>query len=238
MNWLVRGIRSSIGSKFVMAITGILLFGFVLAHMLGNLQIYVGRDMLNTYAEKLKSLGPGLWVMRLGLLGIFAVHILTAMSLTRRNKLARPVGYAQQEPIRSTYASRTMVMSGIVVLLFVVYHLAHTTLGWVRPEHFAFQETLADGTTRHDVYGMMIAGFQEWPIALTYVLAMIGLGQHLIHGLASLFQSLGWNSPRWKGLLRKGAIGLVVLIVLGNISMPISVLTGLVGRGEVAAEGN
>jgi succinate dehydrogenase / fumarate reductase cytochrome b subunit len=224
MKWLLRGLTSSVGTKQLMALTGVALLLFVLAHMLGNLQVFAGQEAYNAYAAKLKSLGPVLWVMRGGLLAVFLLHVGCAVRLTRRNRAARPVPYAVVEPLRSTYASRTMVMSGLIVLAFVIYHLLHFTLGVTDPD----AAHLVDEAGRHDVYSMFVLGFQSVPVALGYVGAMLLLGLHLAHGIQSLFQTIGWSAPRYRPLTTLAGRGLAALIVLGNVAMPLSVLFGAV----------
>ena len=234
MNGTARG-SSSVALKYVMAISGLLLLGFVIAHLLGNLQLFLGRDALNTYAANLQALGPLLWVARLGLLAILIVHVATAVALTRRNAAARPVAYAVSTPLKSTYASRTMVMSGLIVLAFVAYHLAHFTFGAIQPGAYDRHEWVVEGiepVRRHDVYGMVVAGFSNPAVALSYVVAMVLLGLHLSHGVASFFQSMGWIAPRYRGPIEKGAYALTAAIVLGNCAMPLAVLAGLVGGGS------
>jgi succinate dehydrogenase / fumarate reductase cytochrome b subunit len=229
MNRWVRSLTSSVGLKFLMAATGAMLFGFVVAHLAGNLQVFGGPDLINSYAEKLKGLGPGLWVARLGLLGVFGVHLACAAALTRRNREARPVRYAVKRSIDSTEASRTMLASGAVVLLFVIYHLMHFTIGVViRPD----LHELVDDQGRHDVYSMMVVGFQQVPIALFYVLAMIGLGLHLSHGIGSIFQSSGWLRPRYRPAVIFGGRALAWLIVLANVGIVAAAFFGVLELPE------
>lgn len=219
----------SVGTKYWMAITGAMLIGFVLFHMLGNWQLFLGREALNRYAATLKSFGPILWAARLALLTVFVVHLILAIRLKLRNSAARPVAYAYQNTIQASYASRAMVLTGLTILAFVVFHLAHFTLGWTHPDQFQLEEKLKDGTTRHDVYGMVVMGFQNPVISGSYIVAMLLLGLHLWHGASSLFQSLGLNHPRYNRYLR--CVGPVVasVVVLGNCSMPLAVLFGLAG---------
>ena len=226
MSWLSRGLGSSVGLKFVAGITGLLLLLFVLGHMLGNLQVFLGPEALNAYAAKLQGLGPGLWVVRLGLLAIFALHVFVVVKLQMTNWHARPVGYASLQPLKSTTASRTMIWSGLLILAFVVYHLLHFT---VKSTGFALHAT-RDGLP--DVYGMVIDGFQRAPVAIAYIVAMLILFFHLKHGIASLFQSLGWNAPKYRTLTERLGLGLATLILIGNVSMPLLVLLGIVGGGE------
>ena len=223
MNWLLRGLRSSLGTKYLMALSGVALLLFVLAHMAGNLLVFAGQDALNSYAAGLQDLGPLLWVARIGLLGIFALHVSCAWRLTRQNQAARPVAYDVNEPLRSTYASRTMLMSGLIIMAFVVFHLLHLTLGVTHPEH----HKLLDEVGRPDVYSMVVLGFREVPIAVAYLVAMALLGMHLSHGIASLFQSLGLNAPKYRPVVTCVGRGIAALIVLGNCSMPLAALLRL-----------
>jgi succinate dehydrogenase / fumarate reductase cytochrome b subunit len=214
--------RSTIGRKLLMAITGLLLVGFVVGHMVGNLKIFLGPEALDHYAHGLKEfgdpfLGKGqfLWIARLSLLGAVGIHIWAALSLARQNRQARPVGYKKWEADRSTYASRTMRYGGVILLLFIIYHLLHLTLGTVHPDF---------GTS---VYANVISGFQQWPVAAVYILANLALGLHLYHGFWSLFRTLGANNPSRETLRRRTALGVALVVALGNISIPVSVLTGI-----------
>ncbi len=209
--------RSSIGKKVVMAVTGVVLFGFVVGHMVGNLQVYMGREALNAYAVFLREVlhGAGLWIARGTLLAAVALHIWAATSLTLQNRAARPVGYREKQDLASTYASRTMRWSGVILLLFVVYHLMHFTFGNAHP---SFREG--------DVYHNFIAGFRVVPASAFYVVAMVCLGLHMWHGVWSMMQTVGLSHPRYNGL-RKGFATLVALaVVVGNISFPVAVLAG------------
>jgi len=219
MSWLFDFIRSSVGRKAVMAASGLVLFGFVVAHMIGNLQVYLGRDVLNAYGLSLRALGhgAGLWIARLGLLGAVAAHIWSATSLTLQNRAARPVGYRERENLESTYASRTMRWSGVILLLFVVYHLMHFTFGNVHP---SFREG--------DVYHNFIAGFQVPWVSAFYILAMLALGLHLWHGVWSMLQTVGLSHARYNHLRKAFATLITVVVVAGNISFPLAVLTGLI----------
>lgn len=228
MSRFTKALGSSVGLKLVMALTGIALLGFVLAHMAGNLQVFAGREKLNAYAKTLQDLGPLLWVMRLGLLGIFALHVWTAFRLTSQNRAARPTPYVVVAPSASTYASRTMIWSGVIVLAFVAYHLAHFTFGWVHPEAYG----KLDFAGRHDVYAMVVLGFRVPWIAGSYVASQVLLGLHVAHGASSLFQTLGCTSPRLECVKKAAGPALGAVIVLGNCAMPLAVLLGLVG-GEV-----
>ncbi len=225
MNWLFRLFRSSIGCKGIMALTGIALFGFVIAHLSGNLLIFGGPDAMNAYAVSLRELGPLLWVMRLGLLATVLVHIGAAMRLTRQNTDARPVPYVRRQNVASTAASRSMMMTGLTVAAYTVFHLAHLTWGFILHD-FA---TAVDDQGRHDVYYMVVKGFQQWWMVFLYVVAMVILAVHLRHGISSFFQTLGFNHPRWNPILEKSGIGVATLIFLGYVSIPATVFFGLVG---------
>lgn len=210
---------STIGKKVVMAVTGFILFGFVVGHMFGNLQAYMGPEALNAYAVWLRGLmhGSALWIVRAVLLLSVVLHIWSATALTLENRRARPVGYRRREYERSTYASRTMVWSGPILLLFIIYHLLHFTFGTVHP-------SFVEG----DVYHNFVAGFQVLPVSLFYILAMLALGFHLYHGIWSMMQTLGWSHPRYN-FLRHGLAGLfTALVVVGNISFPLAVLFGVI----------
>jgi len=214
-----RFLGSSIGQKVVMAVTGLILFTFVVGHMIGNLQVYLGPEALNAYGAFLRHLvhGVGIWVVRATMLACVGLHIWAATSLTLASWKARPVGYRKVTPEASTYASRTMRWSGPLLALFIGYHLAHLTLGATGP---AFKEG--------DVYHNVVAGFSLWPISAFYIVAMLALGLHMFHGVWSLLQTLGLSHPRFDPL-RKGLAALFTgLVVLGNISIPVSVLTGLI----------
>src|SRR5580765_56686 len=170
MNLLTHIFRSSIGKKFVMAASGLALFGFVIVHMLGNLQIFLGPEPLNAYGEFLKSKPGLLWTARLGLLLMVILHVWAAIKLSLENKAARPVGYADTRVVAASYASRTMMWSGVIIFVFVVYHLMHFTLGITNPDYLQMEETLKDGTQRPDVFRMMIVGFSNVWVSGFYIL--------------------------------------------------------------------
>ncbi len=214
-------LRSSLGLKIVMALTGLVLFGFVVAHMIGNLQVYLGREAFNAYAESLRALGHGapLWVARGVLLLSVVLHVWSAWRLTLLNRAARPVGYREVERRESTYASRTMRWSGVTLLLFVVYHLMHFTFG-VRAVHPQF--------VRGDAYHNFVTGFQSPLVSAFYILAMLALGLHLYHGAWSFMQTLGLSHPRYDHLRYAFAALFTVVVLAGNISFPLAVLAGRV----------
>lgn len=208
---------STLGKKVVMAATGAVLFGFVTGHMVGNLQIYLGPEKLNAYAEFLKKNPGPLWAARLGLLICAVLHVWTAVQLAHLKSRARPVGYVKKANAGSSYASRTMLMSGPIILAFLIYHLLHFTFG---PAHPDFRGD--------DVYRNVVVGFQQTPVSIAYIVAMLLLGLHLHHGVWSMFQSAGIAHPRYTPLLKRFALLSTLAIVAGNISIPVSVLLGLV----------
>jgi succinate dehydrogenase / fumarate reductase cytochrome b subunit len=243
--WVSRFVNSTIGGKIIVALTGLALVGFVLMHMLGNLQVFLGREALNHYAKSLKDLGPLLWVARLGLLGVLVGHVALAIRLKQRSNFARPIRYQFENTIQATWASRNMVLTGLLVLAFIVFHLAHYTLGIVdtaavkkpdgRVEYVNFldlKETYTEAgetKTRHDVYAMTIHGFRNPFVAIPYVIFQILLGIHLLHGTRSVFQTLGINHPRWNHILTLMTQGLTGIIMAGNIAMPLCILCGVIG---------
>lgn len=232
MSRFTRALDSTIGTKTVMAATGVLLLLFTLAHMLGNLQVFAGPEKLNAYAQTLQDLGGVLWAMRLGLLAIFVLHVASAFKVWRRNRAARPARYEVQRWSTSSYASRTMMMSGVLVLAFIVYHLLHFTFGAVQPQYFHlpdFGPQNAAEHPRHDVYRMVVLGFREPVVALSYVVAQVLLGMHIWHGASSLFQTLGFVNPRFDVLKRAAGPLLAIVIVAGNCAIPLAVLLNLVG---------
>ena len=206
---------ATLGKKAVMALTGVILVGFVVVHLLGNLQVFAGPDKFNAYAHTLKSIPAVLWGARLTLLTAVFLHIWSAFSLWRLKAEARPVKYQNQRSIASTYASRTMYWSGPILLLFIVYHLLHFTVG-VGGTRFVEGEP----------YDNLVAGFQVVPIALFYIVAMGFLCFHLFHGVWSIFQTLGVNHPKYSPLLRLAAKVTAIALFVGFSSIPLGVLLG------------
>jgi succinate dehydrogenase / fumarate reductase cytochrome b subunit len=224
-NPILRFWRSAIGKKWIMAVTGIMLLGFVLFHMLGNLKLYLGASHLNEYAEWLRSLGTPfaprsvfLWILRVGLIAAFFLHIVSAAQLTRMNQRSRPTKYqSPRDYVAADFASRTMRWTGVIVGLFVIFHLMDLTWGNANPDF-----------VRGDVYENVIHSFQRVPVAIVYILANIALAIHIYHGAWSMFQSLGLNNPKWNEARRTFAIGFAVLIGVANVSFPLMVVTKVV----------
>ncbi len=221
-------VASSIGKKFLMALTGVMVFGFVLGHLAGNLLIFSGPDALNTYAEKLQSLGPVLWFLRGGLLIAFVAHIVLGIQLRALNSAARPIDYGKKKTIQASLASRYMWVSGLIVLVFIFYHLGHYTFKVTHPE-FQF---LQDSQGRLDVYTMVVLGFQQWYLVGFYLLGVGLLSWHLSHGLASMFQSLGLMQARWRKPLDLIATLFGIVVFIGYASIPLSVILGMFGLSE------
>lgn len=212
---------TTIGSKQAMALTGLGLLGFLVAHMLGNLRVFAGPDAINGYAAWLHA-NPLLWVARLGLLGLFSAHVYLAIALDRRNRAARKVRYAVPPARkRSTFASRHLLLTGLLVLSFLVFHLAHFTFGWVG------SEPMLDARGRHDVYGMIVHGFQQPWVALTYVAANLLLGLHLVHGAQSFLQTIGLRHETYDALLRGCLYTVVFAVVVGNCLVPVLLYAGV-----------
>ncbi len=209
---------STNGKKAVMAVTGLILFGFVMGHMLGNLQIFEGPVAFNDYAKFLRSVPLGLWLARIVLLTSVVLHVTASVQLVLRKRRARPVAYASKESIASTYASRTMYWSGPIILAFVIYHLLQ----------FTFGVTGVPDYQEGEVYRNVVSGFGQPAIAIWYIVSMLLLCLHLRHGVWSMFQTLGVNHPRYTPILRHGATLFAVVVAIGFISIPVSVLFGWV----------
>ena len=220
---IVRFYRSAVGKKWVMAITGIVLLGFVLGHMIGNLKLYLSKEEINLYGEALRNM-PGhllprtvlLWIIRLGLIFAFVFHIHSAIGLTLINRKARPAAdryQSKRDYVAADYASRTMRWTGVIILLFLAFHLMDLTWGNANPDF-----------VRGDPYNNLVLSFERVPVAIVYILANIALAFHLYHGTWSMFQSMGINNPRYNKLRRRFAQGFAAVILVGNLSFPIAVL--------------
>lgn len=224
MATLTRFLTSTILSKVVMAATGLILVLFLIGHMSGNLQMFAGQDKMNDYAKFLQGLGGALWFIRAFLLLCLVLHVWTSIRLKLLNLEARPVKYVQKNWVRASLSSRTMMWTGALIFFFVLYHLLHFTLGAVSAEGFG----ALDAAGRHDVYNMVIASYKVPVVSITYVIAMLLLGFHLNHAIASMFQTLGVNHPRYNGLIQKGGAVLTIIIVAGFLSIPLGVLFGVI----------
>ena len=209
----------------IVALTGLILIGFVIGHLLGNLQIFLGPEAVNSYAEKLRALGPFLWVVRIFLLVTVVAHIYVTIRLAIENRRARPTGYKERDYVKATVASRYMVVSGLTIFAFIIYHLAHFTVRVADPR---FALLKADPLNRYDVYSMMVYGFQNAFVSGFYVLAMFLLALHLSHGTSSFLQSLGLNDKKLTPRLATGGRIFAWLIFAGYTSIPVAVLLGIV----------
>ncbi len=219
---------TTIGKKAVMAVSGVVLFGFTIAHLLGNLKVYAGPDDFNDYARALHSMPTLIWVARGALLFAVGAHVYSAVGLHKRNRAGRGSRYHKKVDIATDYAAKTMYYSGPILLFYIIFHLAHLTLG---------STLFADGPMfgiegytweTSNPYNNMVRGFQHWPIVIPYVLGVLALGVHLFHGIWSMFQSVGANHPKYNHLRRDLAIGFAALLTVGNLSFPIAVLAGYI----------
>lgn len=226
--------QTAIGKKWVMALTGVGLLGFVLAHMIGNLHLYEGPLQVNVYGEHLRTLlepiAPRtfvLWLLRLGLIAMFALHIHAAVSLTRMNLQSHAKYQSSRDYIAANFASRTMRWTGIIIGLFVLFHLADLTWGW----------WLGDSYVRGDVYHNVSESLSNIPVGVIYIVANAALAVHIFHGVYSLFQSLGINSPAINRARRGLATGIAGLVLIGNLSFPVLTMAGLINEDNCRAPG-
>lgn len=236
--WLWPALTTTVGSKLLVALTGLALTGFVFGHMAGNLLVFSGPDALNDYAKFLKDHPMGLWAARIGLLSVFVIHIVLALRLKQRNLAARPDRYVREATIQASWASRHMALTGLLILVFVIYHLMHYTFGVTQSGVSASGQasdflSLHDSRGRHDVYAMVINGFRSPLVVIVYIVAQFILGLHLSHGIASVFQSIGWNSPRWWPTIRNLGLLLAAFVVIGNSIMPLAVYFRWIGEGYI-----
>jgi succinate dehydrogenase / fumarate reductase, cytochrome b subunit len=228
MNIVAGFFRSSLGKKYIMALTGFALFGFVVAHMLGNLQIFMGPNQINAYGHFLQSTPELIWPARIFLLTAVALHVWSAINLSSENRAARPVAYTNQKVVAASYASRTMLMSGLITAAFIIYHLLHYTVQ-VRAISLQNEDFLSlhDAAGRHDVYRMMILGFSQPLVSIFYLIGVGLLCLHLSHGVSSMFQSIGWKNKRYGAFLDPFARFVAVALFAGYASIPLAVLTHL-----------
>ncbi|MDX2185872.1 MAG: succinate dehydrogenase cytochrome b subunit [Opitutaceae bacterium] len=254
MNPIVSLFRSSIGRKFLMAVTGLILVGFVTGHLVGNLQIFAHPDHINGYAHFLQNLGPALWAVRLGLLACVVIHVWAAIALSLENKAARgPDSYGVSKWLKATLSSRYMKQTGLVVLAFIVYHIAHFTVGSAQSatfktnlDEYVITENVREfgiplaskGEVVHDVYSMVYLGFANPVVSLFYIIAVALLTLHILHGIQSSFQTIGWRNERWGTCLRRASTVFCLLYVLGNVAIPGLILTGVAkpAAGTAAAK--
>ena len=220
---LVRLFTSTLGKKFLMAITGAGIFLFVIGHLLGNLQVFLGPEAINRYGHFLQTTPEILWPARVGLLVFVGIHIWASISLTLENWAARGTRYEVKEVVDASLASRTMIWSGLIILAFVAFHLAHFTLMVVHPE---FRDLRDPNNGWHDIYRMMVIGFSNPWVSGFYVLSIGLLCIHLGHGVGAMFQSLGLRNQTYTAAIVRFSVIAAVIIFLGYISIPLSILMG------------
>ena len=221
--------HSSVGRKMIVAVTGVILILFVIGHLLGNLQIFLGPEWIDAYSQHLRDLGPLLWLIRVFLLTTVILHIYFTILLAIENRRARPEPYIDRQYAKATFASRHMVMSGLIVLAFIAYHLAHFT---VRITDARFALLKPDPLGHYDVYSMMVYGFKSYLVSGFYVLGLFLLTLHLSHGSSSFFQSLGLNDKKLTPRLALGGRIFAWLVFVGYTSIPVAILLGLVKAAQ------
>ncbi len=212
---------SSVGRQFLMAASGFLMLLFVIDHLLGNLTLFAGPDVINSYADKLHRLGPFLWAERLFMLAMLITHVFFGVLLTLEDRAAKPDKYAVMRMLSATFAGRTMIWTGLLLLLFIVYHLLQFTFHLIPGV-----VTSTDASGRFDVFTMVVAGLRSAPVALVYVAAMVSLFLHLSHGVQSIPQSLGWSNDKTRPVFEAAGKGLAWILLLGYCSIPVAILAG------------
>jgi succinate dehydrogenase / fumarate reductase, cytochrome b subunit len=232
MSWFVTYVRSSIGAKHIMAVTGLALVLFAIAHMVGHFGMFAGPDAYNSYAHFLQSLGALKWLVRGGLLAVFVVHIVAAIAVSVQNRAARPVKYAVFRTKKTNIMARTMAITGLALFAFIGFHLVHFTFGLVQPEFFHLPDTAAaaaiPAVERPDAYAMFVWGFRSVPLYVVYLLSIALLASHLGHGASSWLQSLGFRHPKYNAAFEKLGPVLSLLLFLGYMAPPTAVLLGMI----------
>jgi succinate dehydrogenase / fumarate reductase cytochrome b subunit len=220
--------RSSLGKKYVMAVTGFALLVFVIGHMVGNLQVFLGSDQINAYGNFLQTTPELLWTVRVGLVVMIVLHVYSAITLWAENRAARPIPYGQFEPLAASLASRTMVVTGLITAAFIIYHLLHYTVQ-VKAINLTGRDFVAlhDAKGRHDIYRMMILGFSSPWVSAFYLLGVGLLCFHLSHGASSMFQSMGWKAQPFGRWIDRLALACAIVLFVGYASIPLAVLSGL-----------
>ncbi|MFT6143362.1 MAG: succinate dehydrogenase / fumarate reductase cytochrome b subunit [Myxococcota bacterium] len=224
MNPIARLYKSTIGKKVIMAVTGLIMVGWLLSHLAGNTLMFLGPEWMDAYAHKIHNLGPLLWVMRLGILGVVVAHIWSAVAVTRISYAARDESYkAGRKTNVSTWSARLMRVGGIIILLFIFWHLADLTMGWVHPDFLMQEEGGAAA------YHNLSVSVRRIPVGIFYMVAVTFVGLHFSHGIQSGFQTLGLNHPKWNAIRKGTSWGLGALIAVGNIAIVASTMTHLIG---------
>ncbi|WP_432823380.1 succinate dehydrogenase cytochrome b subunit [Trichloromonas sp.] len=220
-------IQSTVGRKIIMAVTGLILISFICVHLLGNSSVFFGADGINAYAKHLHDLGPLVWVFRLIMLAVFGIHIIFGIQLTLENRAATPGSYAVKKMARANFASETMIVSGLLLLVFVAYHILHFTMHVTNPEISA-SHLPVDALNRPDVFSMVVLSFQKFIISLIYVAAMVFLFLHVSHGFQSFIQTFGFNNGSSLPVVEKVSKGVALVLLFGYISIPILIIAGIV----------
>jgi succinate dehydrogenase / fumarate reductase, cytochrome b subunit len=228
VSWVSSYVKSSVGAKHLMAITGLILSVFVLGHMAGNLLLFGGPDAINAYAEGLKNTPALLWGTRVTLLVSVIVHVAAGLRLAAMNRAARPVKYVRFKPQRTPFYARVMPWTGMILFAFIVFHILHYPVGVVQVSSFAGTPGNIDAAGRPDVYSMMLAGFQNPLVAGSYLVAMVLLCMHLAHGVSSMFQSVGFNHPKYNTIVRYAGPVFGGVVFAGNTLIVLAVLAGVV----------
>lgn len=224
MSWFASYVRSSVGAKQLMAISGLALLGFALFHMIGHWGMFAGQNSYNAYADFLQNLGGLKWLARGGLLAVFIAHVATGIQLAMANRAARPVPYEMYKSTASTPSSRSMRLTGLAILAFVVYHLVHFTFGQIQPEYFHIRDELG----RYDAYSMFVRGFQNPAIFASYLVAVALFSTHLAHGASSWLQTLGLRHPKYDGVFGKLGPAISAVLLLGYMAPPVAILLGVI----------
>lgn len=218
-------LRSTVGRKIVMAVSGFMLVLFIVAHLLGNTSVFAGPDGINAYAARLHDLWPLVWGYRLVMVFFFCLHVFFGVQLTLENYRAKPESYAVRKSLSATFAGKSMIWTGLVIGAFLVYHLLHFTFQVTNPEISASRNIDAAG--RPDVFHMIVFSFGKSLISFAYIGALISLGLHLIHGIQSSFQTLGLNSERTFPVITKSGTIAALVIFLGYVAIPLIILAGI-----------
>lgn len=218
-------LKSTVGRKIIMAVSGLMMLLFVIMHLLGNSSVFAGPAGINVYAAGLHSLGPLVWIFRLIMICMFLLHLFYGIRLTLENNTARPQGYAVKKNMSATFASKNMIWTGSLIGLFLIYHLLHFTFQYINPEISASSNTDAMG--RPDVFMMMVQGFQNLGISALYIVAMVAVVLHLTHGIQSLFQTLGLNNDGTFPVVKKIGTAAAFIVFIGYISIPLIIVAGL-----------
>jgi succinate dehydrogenase / fumarate reductase cytochrome b subunit len=234
VNAAIKFVKSSIGKKWIVAATGLGMFLFVIGHLAGNLQFFIGPDAINQYGAMLHAWPELLWVIRLGLITCLGLHVLFSFWVLAENRKARPLGYAVNPRVTKTLSTRFMALTGLLLLAFIIFHILHFTSHSVKPEFSAMQ----DEKGRHDVYRMMVVGFSDPLVVTFYIVAMTMLCFHLTHGAWSWMQTLGLRTKKLSASSMSGAHCAAAILAIGFASLPASVLLGGIGKGYVAERQN